>query len=582
MRGGIIMVRKLYYIVSLFVAFLAVGCNETLEETYDEYTQGGMIRYVGKCSDVEVNPGWERLQVVWKNNIDAGIKRVKITWQSENEETPNVRYIDRSAALDEEDLMDTTYLEGLADAMYTVRVSNVAADSTESLVEEKYGRPYTKDHEDLRTFTRGISAFSRMGDKLVVILDQDNDNVKELVLSYYEVGKEEASEWNMKEHMTDTLLYDYYGYPFPMGRDYMYLLPEDPNAKIDFNRPLTIKRSGRLEGCVDEIEFDDEELNINERLWSTEFSQLLLGLYGSDWESKVNEITTLELDYDMTSMQDLMYFPNLEKVILGKNRYMQPNYVNSFASKTDPYVGLVMLQFLKSTRPNFQVERYNNHYFGMNEMLYLPYIDIYKDESVGKLDPDFTIVEKSGSNLGNKPRYTPLDTTGWEITCSDTTHNGYKENGAGWLLYDGKREVEDFWGTVYEEEVYFEPAQTLGASIVTVTFDMKESQVVKGFKIAQPERNESGDTDYLLSSLMIEFSTDGYAWTDATYTDGSATIGASPGEETYVLVPTELQTPVQYIRLTMSSRAVSSVSGQGLYSLRLGKFIPCAELTIPE
>ena len=38
----------------------------------------------------------------------------------------------------------------------------------------------------------------------------------------------------------------------------------------------------------DEIDFKDETLDLNERLWSTAFSQLMLA-YGSDWESQVNE-----------------------------------------------------------------------------------------------------------------------------------------------------------------------------------------------------------------------------------------------------------------------------------------------------
>ena len=334
-----------------------------------------------------------------------------------------------------------------------------------------------------------------------------------------------------------------------------------------------------LAGCIDEIEFQDETLNINEKLWSTEFSQLMLGLYGASWESQVDQVETLELDYDILSMQDLMYFPNLKKVILGKNRYMETRFANTFASTTDPYVGLVMLSFLHETRENFEVERYNNHYFGEDESG-TPYLEAYQE--AGKISPDFVIEERGAANMEMKPLCVPLDTTGWEVTCSDTTHNGYKENGAAWLLYDGLRISENMWGEQIEEEVYFEPEQTLGASIVTVTFDMKKAQSVAGFKVAQPSRNESGDTDYLLSSLMIEFSPDRYNWIKATNTDGSATIGNSPGEETYISVPKELQTPVRYVRITMSSRNVSSVSGQGIYNLRLGKFIPLAELAMPN
>mgnify|MGYP000369353900 FL=1 len=55
------MTRKLYYTIGLFAVLFAAGCSESLEETYDEFAGDGMIRYLGKCADVEVNPGWERL-----------------------------------------------------------------------------------------------------------------------------------------------------------------------------------------------------------------------------------------------------------------------------------------------------------------------------------------------------------------------------------------------------------------------------------------------------------------------------------------------------------------------------------------
>lgn len=567
------MIRKLYYAIGLFAVLFMTGCSESLEETYDEFAGDGMIRYLGKCSNVEVNPGWERLQVVWKHNIDAGVKKVKITWQSDK---GSGEMFAEPCDPDSEDLMDTVYIEHLADVMYTVRVNNVAADGRESLVEEKYGRPYSFDHEDLRSFSRGVTAFSRMGDKLAVVLDQSNENIKEMLLCFKDKAGNEHT-WDMKAHSRDSLSYKAYGYyDVDLGRDYLFLLPDEDGVDIDFGQPITVQRKGKLLGCVDEINFKDEQLHLGERLWSTAFSQLMLGTYGPDWESRVDDLETLEMDYDVISMQDLMYFPNLKKVILGKNRYMSSLYVKSNHSTTDEYVGLVMLQFLKNTRPDFTVERYNDHYFFHLDALGTPSLQAYK--AAGKLT-DLVFVEKDSSNLLAKPTYTPLDTTGWEITCSDTVYNGYKDNGAAMLLFDGLRHVKiDYgWGQVFESdvEVYFEPAETIGASVVTVTYDMKTPQIVEGFKVGQPTRHQKGDTDYLLSSFVVEFSVDGLTWTEANYTNGSFSIGNSPGEETYLRVPEDLQTPVRYIRLKMSNRPIGLISSQTKYNLRLGKFIPC-------
>ena len=146
----------------MFALLFAVGC-EDLEDTYDEFAGDGMRRYLGRCGDVEVAAGWERLRVVWKNNLDVGVENTRITWKSENDAEPFVRYVKRPDVLDKNDLMDTVYLEGLSDATYEITVCNVAADSTTSLVTTLYARPYTTEHEDLRTFTRGITNFYVLG-----------------------------------------------------------------------------------------------------------------------------------------------------------------------------------------------------------------------------------------------------------------------------------------------------------------------------------------------------------------------------------------------------------------------------------
>ncbi|MCI7389625.1 MAG: DUF4998 domain-containing protein [Butyricimonas virosa] len=551
------MERRLYFIAWLFAVLFVISC-EDLEDTYDEYAGDGMIRYIGKCSEVEVRPGWERLRVSWKNNLDAAIKRVKISWQSEEDSKPFVRYIDRQEFENNPSLMDTIYIEGLKDFVYTVRVSSLSADSTESLVEEKYGRPYSESHEDLRSFTRGIINFYRLGNKLAVCVDENNENLKELVLNYRDL-RGELKTWNIKNHMDDTLFMSGRGGKYVVSRDYMFLLPEEEGEGIDFNQPLTIERRGMLAGCIDEIGFTPEVLDLSERIWSTSFSQLMVKNYGTGWENEVDRIETLELDYDMSTFQDLMYFPNLKRVVLGKNRYMEGKYKNSHASSTDEYVGLTTLQFLMDTHEGFTVERYNKHYFGEDDMFGMDYVDLYR--VLGKLKSNFSFTERGVSNLDNTPSVTPLDTEGWVVTCSDTVYNGYKENGAAWLLDD-------------DATTYFEPGQTLGASVIEVTYDMKSERVVHGFKVMQFPRNDRGDQNYLLSSIKIEFSNDGYVWKLATNEDGAITIGNAPGEVTYINIPEDKQEAVRYVRLSMGNQQVSTVSGSALFNLRLGSCMP--------
>ena len=561
------MYSKLYYMVWMLAAFIAVSC-EDMEDTYDEFSGDGAIRYLGKCMDVEVAPGWERLRLSWKNNLDVAVKRTKITWQAEDDEQPSVRFIERDMVNPDTDLMDTIYLENLSDDIYTITVSNLSADSTESLVETVYARPYTSEHEDLRSFTRGITNFYRLGDKMAVVLDEANENLKEMLLVFTGTDGQEHV-WDIKEHMTDSIPLmpgmEEYGC---VARESMQLLPEEEGLGIDFTKPLTVKRKGRLLSCIDDITFSDEVLSLDERVLSVGFTQWLNKNYGPNWESMdlFNTLETIELDYDMSTFQDLFYFQNLKKVVLGKNRFMAEGHTDENPSYTENYSGLMTLQFLKDTRPDFSVERYNSQYFnepmesGMTEGM--PYLDVL--QMAGAIDYSLlTDMRGYDANYQFMPTYTPLDTVGWKITCSDTTYSGYKEDGAAWLFDD-------------DATTCFEPGQTLGVTIFEVEIDMQTPRTLHGFKVAQPAPETATDLAYLLPTLQIEVSENGYEWKPATYDEAGITIGDALGEITFIKIPEEYQSrSVRYIRLTVANRHTSDISGgTPLYSLRLGDVVP--------
>ena len=59
-----------------------VSC-ESLEDTYKDYAGDGPIRYLGKCMDLTVQPGWNRLIVSWTNSADPVIDKIKVTWSKD-------------------------------------------------------------------------------------------------------------------------------------------------------------------------------------------------------------------------------------------------------------------------------------------------------------------------------------------------------------------------------------------------------------------------------------------------------------------------------------------------------------------
>lgn len=545
------------YIAWMLAALFVVGC-EDLEDTYDEYAGDGMIRYVGKNSDLTVEPGWYRLKVKWKDNLDAAIAKVKIAYQTETGSEPNVIYVEPKDITESDNLMDSIYLENLEDAVYSISVSNISVDSVESIVTTAYARPYTESHEDLRSFSRGIVNFYPINNQLVVYLDEENSNIKKMMLNFYDTDGNKH-EWDILYKMKWAYGAD--------GIIPMFLLPEEEGVRIDFNQPLTIDRRGLLEGCIDTITFVPDTLDLSERVWSAGFTRWLTKEFGTGYtEEDIESVTRIELDYDMLTLRDLFYFPNLQEVVLGKNRYIEEKFANVNVSTTDDYTGLLTLQFLRETR-GVKSERYNQQYFGeYYGMSWTDYLGM-----MGEIDMDL-VTEKGNANMSEMPTITPLDTTGWEITCTDTLYSGYRSNGAGYLL-DGR------------VDTYFEPGLTESATVIEVEFDMKEQETLHGIKVVQPtttldpnDANTGGQFDeflsYLLPSVKVEVSSDGYTWENATYEDGGITIGTAPGEITFIELPAPKE--VQYIRLTMASQQVTATRGSSLalFSLRLADFIP--------
>ena len=546
----------IYIIIGTFLVLFAAGC-EDLADTYDEYAGDGKIHYVGKCSDLEVDAGWYRLIAKWKGSLDAGIDSVKVTWQSEVDSVAHVRYLAPCNVSTNPELRDSTILDNLGNYVYTVTVSGVTADGRESLVETQYARPYTEEHEDLNTFTRGIVSFYRLGNKLALFLDEDNENIISANLVFYNTDGERC-EWDFKQWMNYVLTDFYTGnqvranaklLPDDFARDQH---PEWADDVIDFNRPITIERVGLLSGCVDTIAFNSVELDTTEIVWSAGISQLMEKNYGPDWQNKVDDVESIELDYSMSTIQDLMYFPKLKEVIIGKNRYMVDGQTESNLSTTDAYLGLMTLQYLKDTR-GVTVTRYNKHYFSDDDINLL-YGNYLIDEGL--------IDDKGNTNCPED--IVPLDTTGWKVTCSDTLVNGYKPNGAAYLLTADNSQLVQC----------FEPPLKLQPTVFEIEFDMQTPRTLHGFKVMQPGVETQTPNEYLISSLKVEVSDDGYEWELANYEDGT-NIGNSLGETTMIRIPEEWQDrQIRYIRLTVANKAVGSVDGRTSYSLRLGSFIP--------
>ena len=155
---------KLRYLINLFVvSILLAACSESLEDTYSDYAGNGRIRYVGKCSDLDATPGWYRLSLKWNNSIDATIDSIRVTWSASSDVVHDTLLNATDTSL---------ILNSLEDGTYRIGVQAVNNRGEESLEITTYARPYTENHEIVRTFTQAITKFYRVGNNLVFFTDR--------------------------------------------------------------------------------------------------------------------------------------------------------------------------------------------------------------------------------------------------------------------------------------------------------------------------------------------------------------------------------------------------------------------------
>ena len=298
--------RMRKYIINLFAAAaLLVGCGESLEDTYSDYAGDGKIRYVAKCTEVHATPGWERLLLEWINGTDATVDKIKVIWSCES--LGDTIFLPSTA--------ESYELKNLKNGTYRFDICAVDGEGNESLMETTYGRPYTREHEIMLAFTRGVVKPYFLKNKLIFFSDQWNENIDEIKLQY--------------KNTQGDIQY----YTFDKETSYNAFITID-DVSMNPTDTVYVLRKGRVEGCPDLIEFDPLALN-RTKIFSSGFVNAIERRYGystktkeqeAEFEKFVEGVTELEFDYDMETFEDVLYCPNLKKLIFAKNRYLDSKY----------------------------------------------------------------------------------------------------------------------------------------------------------------------------------------------------------------------------------------------------------------
>ena len=398
-------------------------------------------------------------------------------------------------------------------------------NNNESLALTNYGRPYTEDHEAVRTFTNVITKFYRVGSNLVFFMDQWNDNIIDIKLKYTDVQGDEIAlplkEMDFKENF--------------ITLENVSTLPTDS---------IFILREGKLEGCPDTIRFSPLVLG-SAKTFTSEFESAIRQRYGFsnqteagklDFDNFIDTVRVLEFDYDITSFEDVLYCPKLEKIVLGRNRYLYPD--PKYGTKADSSILHDKSRSMKvldkaNELMGLKIERYGKHYcknMAINYMTDLGYSTLPAINCIPVTEVD-TIRCSIEDSRADKMLVNLLDddpTTRWETTILSYLRS------------------------------------------YTLTIELKEAKNIRGVKISQMLFDPQLDSEsqyFLPPSIIVKTSMDQADWKNITYTEENM-LGRGSGEVTLLPVA-EGSREVRYIRVTVYDQMDGSAA-----RVKLGDIVP--------
>lgn len=299
---------------------------------------------------------------------------------------------------------------------------------------------------------------------------------------------------------------------------------------------IYVLRKGRVEGCPDLIEFDPLALS-HTKIFSSGFVNAIERRYGYsnktkeqevEFERFVEEVTELEFDYDIETFEDVLYCPNLKKLVFAKNRYLDKEHGYSTDDdypKLRSDIGRSLLVLDKASEPDvlgLKIEWYggwNIPYFEYEEPPYMEHMGFSPLPAMEIIQPEALKTYDNGS----------------KINCSPSD-----------LYADLDALLDDDYQTTWTTTSNTVPRK------YEMAMELLEETEISGIKIAQPLYHPMMDRrmQYIMpSQISIQVSTDGGHWQNVTYFETNE-LGRGSGEVTLLKFP-EGSRRVRYIKFTL-------------------------------
>lgn len=492
-------------ILIVIIAMSLLGC-ESQEDTYKDMAGDGPIRYIGKCFNLNVEAKWEGLGVTWENNIDPIIENVKISWIHDG--------IVRDSILDR----GTTSCDilNLENYNYEITAQGVDKDGDTSIAVRTFQRPYTIDHEIVRSFSTVINKSIINGNRFIMFLDKLPKDVLEANLIYTTAG-------GVKNSIS---LLDIYP-------DEEFVILDD---QIDISKPILLSRIVKIDNTS--IVLPDLEIS-KELSMTIDFGNLISRKLEKDdfTLSDLEVVEELDIDYSINSIEDILYLPNLKVLNLGKNRYLYDNFI--IANKSSSKINSIKeSKFALETMKKLLGDKIT--------------INLY-NEHFGEIK-DYDFVNKL-------PNPTPPTNRNFVDLTNAKFENSVDEDITGKLhpltmAFD--RNFDTHW---------FPSPQNEAPRVYDIKITLEKTNVIKGVRIAN-SRDSSYVGKFSQPQIVIRVSSDNVVWHAATF-DIYSNIGETPGEITDLLFKREGLPEVRYIEIS-----VSDVALETNYSYSLAEFMP--------
>ncbi|MFV0521176.1 MAG: DUF4998 domain-containing protein [Mangrovibacterium sp.] len=516
------------FIILLSAAASFAAC-ETMEDTYAEYDKNQ--RFVGQCDSVEVHVGWERFKLTWVNSSDPTIDHIMIEWEQDTV----VGSVELPVGTTEYET-DTIFKQSSKSCEFMVYA--VDSEGNKSNSDPIYAKPVSRDDELVMLMGTVNRNHYYIGNELVILLqigrykgEYDEAGIVESYITYTKVGGE-----TVKQEIT--------------ADDYNFGMLEINDIAED-SRAL-VQSKILLEDCYDTIKYEPYILyRIGDTYTDDEGREITVKAnYDADFvntqvirfdlpdnvirESVLDTLTELHISTDVSALTNVLYMPNLKRIILGGERYMNRQFSNNddYVSKLDDINSSVFALETLYKVNGVEIQIYGNHY-QIKDSLNIRY-------------------------LSTNPRSYPiaaekLNMSDWTITANyDQDISSSLDN-----LIDAN--FQTAWKSL---EVYDE------VRTHEIIYDMQEEIELKGFYFSQyldqtALRNPTLMAKYLSvfpQFAEIEISSDGVNWSDPFENFQTFNLGITMAENTVFKIPQDGRALVKarYVKLIVNDRVTST------------------------